>query len=120
MAPAPESLTADTVETYLKESYGLTADQSWVTLCLEGSGFYPYPCAISSITMDYGDLNIRVQESLSKADATNYVRAAWNFLCATDSSAAQFMSISWVEITDTSGGIKAQGQKSVSLLCQSR
>lgn len=103
----------------MKQSYGLSAKDSWLSLCLK-NGFdgYPYPCAISNMTFANGILNITVQESLTKAEGTTYAKYALNFLCATDASTAQNKAIEWVDITDTSGGVRGQMQASSNTMCQ--
>ncbi len=119
-APAsePTSLTAEHVEAFLKESYGLSAGDSWKTLCAADPGFYPYPCAIASMELSgAGVLRVTVQESLTKDDAEQYARGALNFLCTTKSTTAEFASVTWVEIADTSGGTRGQMSASSNPMC---
>ena len=117
--PQAQSLTVDHVEAFLKESYGLFGGEPWTALCAQDPGFYPYPCAIASMELSHGVLRITVQESLSKDDAERYAQYALNFLCATESTAAEFTSVSWVEIADTSGGTRGQKMASRNPMCSS-
>ena len=116
--PTVASVTVERVEASLKQSYGLSPSDSWTALCVQDPGFYPYPCAIASMELSSaGVLRITVQEALGKADAEQYAHYALNFLCATDTTAAEFASISWVEIADTSGGTRGQKMASGNPLC---
>lgn len=113
--PPQPAIAAEQVEIYLKESYGLSSDEPWESLCGQLDGFMPYPCEISSITFTSpAVLRITVQEELSKDEATQYSRFALNFLCFHD----DLDFIDWVEIADTSGGTRGQFSAAKNQSCQ--
>jgi hypothetical protein len=112
-------MTAQRVESYLKQSYGLSDDQAWVAFCQKGGFDYePYPCAITAIEFRSGVLRITVEETLSHDDAKTYASYALNFLCATKDSTAEFRPIIWVEIVDASRGTPGQAAASSNSFCQ--
>ena len=118
-ATSPEStLTANQVENFLKESYGIKTSEPWSSLCGVDKGFYPYPCAISQITLSSAVLRIRVQDAITEAKAETYAMYALNFLCATDDYTKKFAEVTWVEISDTSGGARGQQSAAVNRMCQ--
>lgn len=116
--PPPNALTAKQVERFLKESYGLKASASWASLCGKDPGLYPYPCAISDISLSSGVLRIRVQDTVSTAEAEKFAMDANNFLCESEESTQQFAAVTWVEISDASGGARGQQSAAANRMCE--
>ena len=92
--------------------------KSWSSLCGVEKGFYPYPCAISKITLASGVLHIRLQDQVTTAQAEKYAMYALNFLCASEESTKKYADITWVEISDTSGGAVGQQSAAENRMCQ--
>ena len=114
----PPAVTVAQVEKFLKESYSLFNNEPWTTLCTMDSGYDPYPCTITSITLEGRSLYIQLQAQLSKADAQKYAGYAFNFLCATQESTAAFRIISDITLTDASGVDRGFAFASENFLCK--